>query len=55
MAVVLETLRAIQAGPLLDRDVIVLIDDGEEGGLSGANLFVGEHPWAKDIGVVLEL
>ena len=53
VAVVLETLRAIKAGPLLDRDVIVLIDDGEEAGLLGANLFVDEHPWATDVGVVL--
>jgi Peptidase family M28 len=53
VAVVLETMRALAVGPPLDRDVIVLIDDGEEGGLSGANLFVDEHPWAREVGVVL--
>ncbi len=53
MAVVLETLRAIQAGTPLERDVIALIDDGEELGLLGATLFVDEHAWAKDVGVVL--
>jgi Peptidase family M28 len=53
VAVVLETLRALEAGPLLDRDVIVLFDDGEENGFHGSRLFVDEHPWAKEIGVVL--
>jgi Peptidase family M28 len=53
VAVVLESMRALAVGPPLDRDVIVLIDDGEEGGLSGANLFVDEHPWAREVGVVL--
>ena len=53
VAVVLETLRALKAGPPLDRDVIVLFDDGEENGFHGSRLFVDEHPWAKEIGVVL--
>jgi hypothetical protein len=53
VAVVLETLRALRAKPPLDRDVIVLFDDGEEVGLNGSRLFVAEHPWAKDVGVVL--
>ena len=33
--------------------LIALIDDGEELGLLGATLFVDEHAWAKDVGVVL--
>jgi hypothetical protein len=53
VAVVLETLRAIGAGAPLERDLMVLIDDGEELGLLGAKLFVDEHPWIKDVGVVL--
>jgi hypothetical protein len=53
VAVVLETLRALIAGPRLDRDVIALFDDGEENGLLGARLFVDEHPWAKEVGVVI--
>ena len=53
VAVVLETLRALKAGTPLDRDVIALFDDGEEVGLLGSQLFVDEHPWAKDVGVVL--
>jgi hypothetical protein len=53
VAVVLETLRALQAGPPLERDVIALFPDGEENGFHGSRLFVGEHPWAKEVGVVL--
>jgi Peptidase family M28 len=53
VAVVLETLRAIQAGVPLQRDLIVLFDDGEENGFHGSRLFVDEHPWAKEIGLVL--
>ena len=36
VAVVLETLRALKAGPPLDRDVIALLTDGEESGCLGA-------------------
>ncbi len=53
VAVLLETLRALQAGPPVDRDVIVLFSDGEERGLLGADAFAESHPWAKDVGVVL--
>jgi hypothetical protein len=51
--VLLEILRALQAGPALENDVLFLITDGEELGLLGARAFVEEHPWAEDIGVVL--
>lgn len=34
-------------------DIIVLITDAEELGLNGASLFVNNHPWAKDVGLVL--
>ncbi len=53
VAVILETLRALQAGPPLERDVIVLFDDGEEVGFDGSIMFVDEHPWARDVGLVL--
>ncbi len=53
VAVVLETLRALKAGPPLERDVIALFPDGEECGFHGSLLFVDEHPWAKEVGVVL--
>ncbi len=49
----LETLRTLKTGPPLSNDVIFLFTDGEEAGLLGARAFVDEHPWAKDVGVVL--
>jgi len=53
-AAILETLRALRASKKpLAHDVIVLITDGEEAGLLGSAAFVREHPWAKDVGVVL--
>jgi hypothetical protein len=50
---ILETVRALRAGPPLANDVIVLITDAEEVGLLGAHAFVHEHPLAADAGVVL--
>ncbi len=50
---ILETVRALQAGPALRNDVIVLITDAEEVGLLGAQAYVDEHPWADDTGIVL--
>jgi hypothetical protein len=53
-AALLETLRALRATKQpLAHDIIALFTDGEEAGLLGAAAFVREHPWAKDIGVVL--
>ncbi|HEY9401791.1 MAG TPA: M20/M25/M40 family metallo-hydrolase, partial [Pyrinomonadaceae bacterium] len=49
----LETLRALKTAPPLKNDVIFLFSDGEEVGLLGAKAFVDEHPWAKDVGLVL--
>lgn len=49
----LETLRALRAGPPLRHDVIALFTDAEESGLLGAAAFVREHPWAKDAEVLL--
>lgn len=53
VAAMLETLRALKSGAPLQNDVIFLFTDGEEDGLLGANAFTDEHPWAKDVGVVL--
>jgi hypothetical protein len=53
-AALLETIRALRAQKQpLAHDVIVLFTDGEENGLLGAAAFVREHPWAKDVAVVL--
>jgi len=53
VAVLLETLRALRAGPPLRNDVIFLITDGEEKGLLGAQVFTHKHPWRNQPGVVL--
>lgn len=53
VATILETVRALRAAPQLRNDLIVLITDGEEAGLLGAAAFVRQHPWAKDVGLVL--
>jgi hypothetical protein len=53
VAAMLETLRALKAGPPLKNDVIFLFTDGEEEGMLGARAFASEHPWIKDAGVAL--
>ena len=55
VATMLETLRALKAGPPLKNDVIFLFTEGEERGLLGARAFVDSHRWAEDVGVVLNL
>jgi hypothetical protein len=51
----LETARALKAGPPLAEDVIFLITDAEEDGLIGARVFKDAHPWAGDVGLALNL
>lgn len=53
VAAILEGVRALKCLPQLRRDVIVLFSDGEERGLLGARAFVASHPWARDVGFVL--
>jgi hypothetical protein len=53
VATLLETARALSAGPMLRRDVVFVMTDGEEPGLLGAKAFVEGHPAAKDAGIVL--
>ncbi|MCP4422175.1 MAG: M28 family peptidase [Chloroflexi bacterium] len=54
VATVLETVRALLAGPQLQNDVILLFTDNEEyGGGLGAAAFIEEHPWVDEIGLVL--
>ena len=53
VAAILESIRALKTGPAPERDIIVLINDGEEAGLFGADVFAAEHPWAGDVGAVL--
>jgi len=53
VAALLETARALKSSPPLKDDLIFLFTDGEEAGLLGAKAFVDEHPWAKDVRLVL--
>lgn len=53
VATLLETARAVTAGPQLRNDVLFLFTDGEETGLLGARAFVAEHPWAKEVEIAL--
>jgi len=53
VSMLLEVARAITAGTPLKNDIIFLFTDGEETGLQGAKAFVYRHPWAKDVGVVM--
>lgn len=53
VATLLETLRTLKAGEQLKNDVIVLFTDAEEHGMLGAQVFVAEHQWAREVDVVL--
>ena len=53
VSAILETLRALKAGPELQRDVMVLISDAEEIGLLGARGFMQQHPWADSVSLAL--
>ena len=53
---ILESVRAYLASNKQSKnDIIILFSDAEEIGLDGAKLFVNEHPWAKNVGLVLNL
>ena len=54
VATILEGIRAyLNKGEKPKHDIIILISDGEEIGLVGAKAFVEHHPWAKDVGLVI--
>lgn len=51
---ILEGLRAyLSEGKTPKNDLIICITDAEELGLNGADLFVNQHPWSKEVGLVL--
>jgi len=51
---ILEGIRAyLSTGKTPKNDIIILFSDAEELGLNGADIFVNQHPWAKDVGLVL--
>ena len=53
VAAILETIRVLKSSGPLRNDLIVLLTDGEEAGMLGADAFITTHPWAKQVGVVL--
>ncbi len=53
VATLIETARALKAGPGLENDIFFVFTDGEEIGLLGAQAFVAESPWARRVAVVL--
>jgi hypothetical protein len=53
VAAILETARVVSKGPALRNDLIILITDAEEWGLYGARIFCDRHPWARDVGLVM--
>jgi hypothetical protein len=52
VGVLLETARALKAGPKLKNDIILLFDV-EETGMTGAAAFVNQHRWRNDVAVAL--
>ncbi|MGY5850716.1 M20/M25/M40 family metallo-hydrolase [Salegentibacter sp. F14] len=54
VAAILEGIRAFLAENIShENDIIILFTDAEEVGLNGAELFVKDHPWARDAALVL--
>ncbi|MFO7997647.1 MAG: M28 family peptidase [Bacteroidales bacterium] len=51
----LELIRMLNHHPPLKNDLIFLFTDGEEYGLFGAKAFVNEHPWARDVNLVVNI
>ena len=54
VAATLETLRVIKTQAPLQNDLICLFTDSEEVGLLGAQAFVDQHPWAKEVRIGAE-
>lgn len=55
VATALETIRAIQSRGTPARDVMVVITDGEEAGLLGANAFFRRDPLSARVGFVINM
>ena len=55
VAASLEVVRAIRAHGQQDRDLIMLVTDGEELGLQGARQFWANHPLRKNVGAVINM
>jgi hypothetical protein len=55
VASILETVRAVKAGGQPQRDLMVLLTDGEELGLQGAKFFFAKDPRRGHVGVIVNL
>jgi hypothetical protein len=55
VAAMLEIARILTAEAPRRNPVVLLFTDGEEVGLLGAEAFFGKHPWAQEVGVVLNV
>jgi len=55
VAALLEVARVLATSPARRNTIVLLIDDGEEVGLLGAELFMAKHPMAKQARVVINL
>ncbi len=55
VAAALEIARALKADPAPPNPIVLLFNEGEEDDLLGAEAFVAGHPWAKEIGAVVNL
>lgn len=54
LAAILEGIRAfLHQKANHQNDIIILFSDAEEVGLNGAYAFATEHPWAKEVGLVI--
>ncbi|MCX2718819.1 M20/M25/M40 family metallo-hydrolase [Lentiprolixibacter aurantiacus] len=54
VATILEGVRAFLARGIQPKnDIIIVITDAEELGLNGADLFANNHPWTKEVGLIL--
>ncbi|TDD99896.1 M28 family peptidase [Flavobacterium cellulosilyticum] len=54
VAAILESVRAFVYNKTVHKnDIIIMFSDAEELGLNGATLFVTQHSWAKEVGLVI--
>lgn len=54
LGVILEGIRTyLHTNKTPKNDIIIVFSDAEELGLNGAYAFASEHPWAKDVGLVI--
>lgn len=54
-AALLELARVLKYEQPLHNDIVIMFSDGGEVGMLGATAFLEQHPWAKDVGLVINL